>query len=405
MLATMQEYAQEKLEASGEQVRVQERYVRYLLTLARTAEPHLYRPEGDIWLERLDSEDANLRAALAWCSENRYAVEIGLDLAGTLSFFWYKTGRLREGLSALQAMLARTAQTERSHVRAKALYGAGLLSWKQAKAEDGAHYAEEALSIFRERGDRLWSGEAELLLATSRLSQPGIAPVRPLLEECLAIFKEVKHRWGEAFALGFLGLDSEIRGNYEEALSYYRESVQRSREVRDAAESSVLLGALAGARASMGDKDAARSYLEELQRLVLRANTRWPVGAFLEIAGFNLQSNYHRYETAKLLYQGSLSLWREIQRVEGGMGIIRGLMGLAEIAAIQGEGERSGWLFGAADHLTPSSGFHRDTLNERLAQTREQLDATTKPAFDAARAEGQRATLEQAIERALQETT
>jgi predicted ATPase len=405
MLATMQEYAQEELEASGEQVRVQERYVRYLLTLARTAEPHLYRLEGDIWLERLDSEDANLRAALAWCGENRDAVEIGLDLAGTLSFFWYRTGRIREGLSTLQAMLARTAPTDRSHVLAKALYGAGLLSWKQAKAGDGGHYAEEALSIFRERGDRLWSGQAELLQAMSWLSQPSIALVRPLLEECLAIFKEVKHRWGEAYALAFLGLDSEIRGNYEEAFSYYRESAQRHREIRDVADASVVLGVLAGARASTGDKDAARSYFEELQRLVLQAGHRWVVGASLGIAGYNLQRNYHRNETAKLLYQGSLSLWREIQRLDSGMFIIRELIGLAEIAAIQGEGERSGWLFGAADHLTLSSGFHRDALNERLAQTREQLDAATTAAFDAARAEGQRATLEQAIERALQQTT
>jgi hypothetical protein len=238
----------------------------------------------------------------------------------------------------------------------------------------------------------------------SRLSQPCVALVRPLLEECLAIFKEVKHPWGEAYTLAFLGLDSEIRGNYEEAFSYYRESAQRHREILDVADGSVVLGVLAGARSGRGDEDAARSYFEELQRLVLQASNRWVVGASLGIAGFNLQRNYHRYETAKLLYQGSLSLWREIQRLESGMFIIRELIGLAEIAAIQGEGERSGWLFGAADHLTLSSGFHRDALNERLARTREPLDAATKAAFDAAWEEGQRATLEQAIERALQQT-
>src|SRR5262249_22984622 len=106
------------------------------------------------------------------------------------------------------------------------------------------------------------------------------------------------------------------------------------------------------------------------------------------------------YETAKILYQGSLSLWQDIQRMENGMGIIRGLVGLAEIAAIQGQGERSGWLFGAADHLTPSSGFYRDALNERVAQTHEHLDAAATATFEAAWAEGQTATLEQAIQKA-----
>ncbi len=106
-----------------------------------------------------------------------------------------------------------------------------------------------------------------------------------------------------------------------------------------------------------------------------------------------------------MLYQGVLSLWQDMQRVENGRGIIWGLVGLAEIAAIQGQGARSGWLFGAADHLTPSLGFYRDALNEQVAQVREHQDAATTAPFEAAWAQGQTATLEQAIQKALQETT
>src|SRR5262249_10296864 len=191
-----------------------------------------------------------------------------------------------------------------------------------------------------------------------------------LLEECLSIFKEMKSPWGEALTLGFLGINSEIRGNYAEAISYYRESVQRAQQIHDVIHSSVPLGVLAAARASQGDKEAVRSFLEELQRLVLQTSNGWALGRSLQSAGFNLQYTYHLYEAAKVLYQGSLVLWREIQGLESGFSIVRGLVGLAEIAAIQGQEERSGWLFGAADHLTPSSGFYRDALNERVAQTR-----------------------------------
>lgn len=116
-----------------------------------------------------------------------------------------------------------------------------------------------------------------------------------------------------------------------------------------------------------------------------------------------MQHNYKLYETVKMLYQGSLRLWQDLQRVENGRGILRGLVGLAEIAAIQGQRERSGWLFGAADHLTPSSGSYRDALNERVAQVRGHLEAATTATFEAALAQGQTATLEQAIEQALQE--
>src|SRR5262252_7528257 len=405
MLATIQEYAQEQLEARGERAPVQERYVQFFPTLAQTSEPHLNQVEHDIWLERLGSEEVNLRGALAWCNENRQAVEIGLQLAGALVHFWLRGGYIREGLFWLEAMLARTSETDRSTARAKALYGAGLLSWKKAKSGAGAQYAEAALSIFREKGELLWSGHAQWVLAVCRMSLGHVAQSRLLLEECLGIFKEMKDLWGEGIVVGLLGVNSEIRGNYAEAISYYRESVQRSQQIHDVIYSSLPLAVLAAARASQGDKEAVRSYLEELQRLLLQTSNGWALGMTLQSAGFNMQYNYHRYEAAKALYQGSLVLWREIQGVESGFSIVRGLMGLAEIAAIQGRGERSGWLFGAADHLTPSSGSYRDALNERVAQTRKQLDAATTATFEAAWAEGQAATLEQAIDKALQEAT
>src|SRR5262249_26984834 len=126
-------------------------------------------------------------------------------------------------------------------------------------------------------------------------------------------------------------------------------------------------------------------------------------GVSLISLGLNFQRNCKQHGMAKLLYQGGLSLWQDIQRIENGIPIIRGLIGLAEAAAIQGKGDRSGWLFSAADHLTPSSGFYRDDLNERVSQTREPLDAATKTAFDTGWAEGQTATLEQAVQKALQE--
>ena len=76
---------------------------------------------------------------------------------------------------------------------------------------------------------------------------------------------------------------------------------------------------------------------------------------------------------------------------------------MAEIAVIQKDAERAGWLFGSADHLTPSQGSYRDTLNVRAARTRQQLDGPTTAAFDAAWTAGRTSTVEQAIDRALRE--
>ncbi len=402
MLATIQEYAQEQLDAHGEQAAVQERCVQFFLTLAQTAELQLYLPERDAWMERLESEDANLRAALSWCKEHSQAVQIGLHLAGALTFFWFLSGNLRDGRSWLETMLARTAASDRSTARGRALFGAGLLAWEQGDADVAAQEAAEALSILQEGDDTFWRGNAELVLGLARMSQGRVEEARPLLEECLSIFVELKSPWGEALTLLYLGIGAELGEKRAEALSDYQESLQRFQHVHDVFFSSLVLAVLVEINATQGDKEAAHSLYEQFQQLLQQASNRWMLGMFLLAKASSLQ-NYKLYGNAKMLYQGVLRLWQDMQRVENGMGIIWGLAGLAEIAAIQGQGARSGWLFGAADHLGPSSGFYRDTLNEQVAQVKGRLGTATTATFEAAWAQGQTATLEQAIQKALQE--
>jgi predicted ATPase len=244
MLATIQEYAQEQLEAQGEQAAVQERAVQFFLTLAETAEPQLYQGERDAWMERLESEDANLRAALSWCQEHSDAVQIGLRLAGALTFYWLLSGNVRDGRTWLDTMLVRTTASDRSLARGKALYGAGLLAWEQGDAGVAAQEAEEALSILRERDDTFWRGYAELVLGVARMGQGRVVEARPLLEECLSFFKEQQSMWGEALTLYYLGIGAELGEKRAEARSDYQASFQRFQHMHDVFLSSLVLRGL-----------------------------------------------------------------------------------------------------------------------------------------------------------------
>jgi predicted ATPase len=402
MLETIHEYAQELLEAHGERARAQQRHLEFYAALGLTAEPHLIDQDREAWLERLEAENVNFRAALVWCIEHPRAFATGLRLAGALTYYWFHAGYLREGYSCLETMLARTDATDRSYARAKALYGAALLAWKQADAATGARYAAEALSIFRELDDRSSSGHAEWVLAACRLSQGQLAEARALLEDSLRLFRETKSSWGEALALGFLAIDSEIRGEDAEALSYGCAAVALFERIHDVIYEPVARGIVAGVRAKDDCEGAANDFFDHLRRVVAKATNRWALARSLQSAAFNLHYNYRRYHGAKLLYQGSLMHWHELQRLESGVSIVRALMGLGEIAAVQHDVRRAGWLLGAADHLTPSSGVYRDDWRGRVARTRETLDAAETAVFDAAWREGQRATLEQTIEDALQ---
>ena len=108
---------------------------------------------------------------------------------------------------------------------------------------------------------------------------------------------------------------------------------------------------------------------------------------------------------AQASYRQGLRLWQEMQQVEQRqveqwLGIAKGLAGLAEVAAAQGQAERAGRLFGAAAHLLPPTSFYREEVHRRSAAARAQLDAAT---FEAGWTAGQAMTEEQAVTFALQD--
>jgi non-specific serine/threonine protein kinase len=95
MLEPVRQYGQEKLEESGEKDEVGGRHALFFLALAEEVEPKINTADRRRWLERLEVEHDNLRAALAWSREEEG--ETGLRLAGALLWFWFHRGYLSEG--------------------------------------------------------------------------------------------------------------------------------------------------------------------------------------------------------------------------------------------------------------------------------------------------------------------
>ncbi len=366
-------------------------------------EPHLSSPEGDIWLERLEREDANLRAALAWSKANQDAVETGLRLAGVLYYYWFLLGSLREGRTWLEEMLARTARTERSAARGRALLGAGMLAWAEGDYEAASPRAEESLSIVREAGDKRLTGWAEAVLGVVRLGQGNTVAARPLLEESRTLFKDLGDVWNEAFTLYALGSVVYGSGDPAAARAFYEESLRLFQEQGDVHCSwyaSLALSALQVVVSTQGDQEMARLLDQQLQPLMQQVRNRGALVLFLINIGDLWLHRWGDKQQAKVLYRESLSLWRNLQRVEQGIGIVKALAGLAEVAAAQGQAERAGRLLGAAASLLPSDSVYREEVNRRVAEARAHLDAAT---FEAGWSAGQAMTQEQAITEALQD--
>ena len=111
----------------------------------------------------------------------------------------------------------------------------------------------------------------------------------------------------------------------------------------------------------------------------------------------------HQYGDAqqgKRFYKQGLKLWQDMQAVDSGLGIVRGLAGLAEVAVAEGQAERAGHLFGAVAGLLPTSSSEWGELNRRSTAAGATRDATR---FEAGKAAGAAITTEQAITEALQD--
>lgn len=120
LLETIRQYARDRLAESGEAERTYEHYLAYFLQLAERAEPELRGAKSIIWLERLEVEHANLRAALEWSLENASCVEAGLRLAGALGWFWHLRNYYSEGREWLaRAVAAAPCLTERPRLAAR----------------------------------------------------------------------------------------------------------------------------------------------------------------------------------------------------------------------------------------------------------------------------------------------
>src|SRR5262249_43846835 len=141
-------------------------------------------------------EDANLRKALAWCKAEPRAGQAGLRMATALLYHWFLRDSFPEGGSWLRNMLARTDSTDRSIVRGHAITGLGWAQWFEGDYDAAATSAEEAVSIARENGGAKYLlTEASKLLGVTRTMQRRYEVARHLLEESLALAKELGNVW------------------------------------------------------------------------------------------------------------------------------------------------------------------------------------------------------------------
>ena len=168
MLETVRQYAQDRLNESGESATVRERHLAYFVAFAKHAHPQFFTRESNRWYRRFDRELSNLLAAHAWCDRANGGATLGLELAANLRMYWIDRGLFALGQQVFEEALARTGADRRSMERGRALYAYGQHYNFHGRFEGGIPPLEEALAITREQGDDKYAGHCLDKIAYAR---------------------------------------------------------------------------------------------------------------------------------------------------------------------------------------------------------------------------------------------
>ena len=265
MLETVREEALARLASEGKLEELRRRHAERFLELAARAETELTGAAQAEWLDRLERELGNIRAALDWClSSGR--VEDALRALSALERFWRARGHLTEVRRLLSQGLA-TVDGVSSAVRARALWTAGHEAMIQSDYRAAVPVFEEALGIFRELEDDRHAVFALCELARALSSQEELDRAQRVGEEALAMSETAADDRAASAAFDTLAMIAGYRGQNEQAQALSERSLALRRSLGDPhliATSANTLG-LSAMRA--GNLDTAEHAFEECLRL------------------------------------------------------------------------------------------------------------------------------------------
>jgi predicted ATPase/class 3 adenylate cyclase len=405
LLETIRQYARDRLVAADETTALRNRHLAFYLRLVLDAEPELVGRDMAAWLDRLDAEADNLRAAIDWAFEEE--PDAALRMCVALQIYW-RTRSLAEGLDHLRraAELARqirppdpAADRERALLVARVLAAAANASWMAGSASVGLPWAREGLDIARQVGDPQALGEALNGMAMTTMFNGEFDGVLEWTDQSVRLAEGFGGWSYIAFIESGLSQWEVERGDHEAAAS-------RLARATVAAERSGNPEAIAFTALSRGRVNGFGGRLPDARRAFAQA-----IDGYSQVGDWGLvlvaRSDYAHAlrinsatDEAAALYRETLHGWQHA----GNRGAIANqLESVAFLSLSRDDHIAAARLLAAAEAIreaanAPMLAFERAEYDAAVAAVRDRLD---RPALESAWAEGRRLSTDEAVAIAL----
>ena len=265
MLVTIRDFATERLDASDEAQQIHHRHFDAYLALAESAAPELQGKDQRRWLDLVELEHDNMRAALE-CAISERRVDEASRLVLALWRFWQSRGYLLEGLGWAERVLALGGEPR---TRLRALDAAGGLAYWMGDVSATERFYREEYDIAGSLADAAERANAAYNLSfVYSIAKTDFPQGQALLEEALAIWRRLEARAGiarAAWALAYVHLDrpGATNADAEKAETLVREALAQHRALGNLFDVAWDLHTLGLVRLRLGDLDGAEAHWRE----------------------------------------------------------------------------------------------------------------------------------------------
>lgn len=394
----IRQYAHEKLVEAGEEENIRNRHLEYFRELAKQARPHLRNANQLIWLDRLETEIANIRAALVWAGSGG-SMQAGLDLAADLGHFWFYRTDVKQNRLYVEKLLAMPEALVDKRTKAKGLQVAGFLAYFAGVPVMARTRLAESEMLWQELEETDKAGLAEtrdMLIDLDFYFDHNLDLVRRRYEDNLTLCQESGDPWLIAQAIYEIAWVAEREGDLIEAKSSYESCVSLFRDQGDDIRACGILNANLGPLAfKIGDFARARELLEEGLNIARKTKHQLFLDIPLYLLGV-LAVQDNDLPRAKEWFTECLRFEQENGETRQ---VARCLIGFAKIAVAKNCFEQAARLMGAAKKQIEANGAWWDDMDqaERDRLAKQLLTELNEETFTAAQADGRTMTIDEVL--------
>lgn len=400
-LETIRQYSREKFLETDEVETIRNRHLAFYVGFTEEAERRIQQRERVKWAQALEAEQDNLRAAMEWgLVKNPTSA---LRIASSLVIFWTTGGYSAEGFRWIQQSLEQVERLEgvdEPSLRAKGLRGLAYLYMSLGNNQDSKHAAQEAVTLYRQSGDRSGLAFSLYTFAFPLEFLGEHVEAEAAVKEAIAIARAEKDIFVVASGLSNLArVTLELYGDIAAADGYIDQAIRISQEAGIEYVTAVALEMKARIAARQKNYAQALKLFEQALSGFQKTYAGFNV-LLVKSAVAHLERERGELERALELYRETIIAFRDVGQTGA---VAHQLECFGFIAMAWNQTERAVQLFAAADALreksdTPMTPDEQVYLEEQLKTLHEQMDSSR---FDAIWSAGRAMTMEQAIQFAL----